>query len=185
VWIHKRQPIMRAMPHRLAFIDETSTSTKLTRLRGRAPKGERLPGAAPFGHWHTQTFIAALRCHGLTAPWLIEGAMDRDAFDIYIETQLAPTLQAGDVVILDNLKVHESAKAAAALKARGAWFLFLPAYSPDLNPIEMAFAKLKAHLRAARARTYDALWRAVGDICSLFDPRECWNFLRHAGYASD
>ena len=99
---------MRAMPHRLVFIDETSTSTKLTRLRGRAPKGERLPGAAPFGHWHSQTFIAALRCHGLTAPSAIEGAMDRDAFDIYIETQLAPTLQAGDVVILDNLKVHES-----------------------------------------------------------------------------
>jgi transposase len=185
VWIHKRQPIMRGMPHRLAFIDETSTNTKLTRLRGRAPKGERLPGAAPFGHWHTQTFIAALRCHGLTAPWLIEGALDRDAFDVYIATQLAPTLQAGDVVILDNLKVHSSAKAAAALKARGAWFLFLPAYSPDLNPIEMAFAKLKANLRAARARTYDALWRAVGDICGLFQPRECWNFLKHAGYASD
>jgi transposase len=111
--------------------------------------------------------------------------MDREAFDIYIEMQLAPTLQAGDVVILDNLKVHESAKAAAALKARGAWFLFLPAYSPDLNPIEIAFAKLKAHLRAARARTYHALWRAVGDICSLFEPRECRNFLRHAGYASN
>ena len=123
--------------------------------------------------------------HGLTAPWLLEGAMDRTAFDVYIETQLAPTLQPGDVVILDNLNVHESAKAAAVLAARGAWFLFLPAYSPDLNPIEMAFAKLKAHLRAARARTYDALWRAVGDICSLFEPRECWNFLRHAGYASD
>ena len=121
---------MRVMPHRLVFIDETSTTTKLTRLRGRAPKGERLPGAVPFGHWQSQTFIAALRCHGLTAPWLIEGAMDRAAFDVYIQTQLAPTLQAGDVVILDNLKVHESAKAAAALKARGAWFLFLPAYSP-------------------------------------------------------
>ncbi len=185
VWIHKRQPIMRAMPHRLVFIDETSTTTKLTRLRGRALKGERLPGAAPFGHWLSQTFIAALRCHGLTAPWLLEGAMDRTAFDVYIETQLAPTLQPGDVVILDNLNVHKSAKAAAVLAARGAWFLFLPAYSPDLNPIEMAFAKLKAHLRAARARTYDALWRAVGDICSLFEPRECWNFLRHAGYASD
>lgn len=185
VWIHKRQPIMRAMPHRLVFIDETSTTTKLTRLRGRALKGERLPGAAPFGHWLSQTFIAALRCHGLTAPWLLEGAMDRTAFDVYIETQLAPTLQPGDVVILDNLNVHESAKAAAVLAARGAWFLFLPAYSPDLNPIEMAFAKLKAHLRAAHARTYDALWRAVGDICSLFEPRECWNFLRHAGYASD
>jgi transposase len=176
---------MRAMPHRLVFIDETSTSTKLTRLRGRAPIGERLPGAVPFGHWHTQTFVAALRCSGLTAPWLIEGAMDRTAFDLYIETQLAPCLHRGDVVILDNLKVHDSARAAAALRARGAWFLFLPAYSPDLNPIEMAFAKLKAHLRPAGARTYDTLWRAVGDICSLFQPRECWNFLRHAGYASD
>ena len=176
---------MRAMPHRLVFIDETSTNTKLTRLRGRAPIGERLPGAAPFGHWHTQTFIAALRCSGLTAPWLIEGAMDRTAFDLYIETQLAPCLHRGDVVILDNLKVHDSARAEAALQARGAWFLFLPAYSPDLNPIEMAFAKLKAHLRAAGARTYETLWRAVGDICSLFQPRECWNLLRHAGYASD
>lgn len=176
---------MRTMPHRLVFIDETSTTTKLTRLRGRALKGERLPGAAPFGHWHAQTFIAALRCNGLTAPWLIDGALDRSAFDLYIETQLAPTLQAGDVVMLDNLKVHASAKAADVLKTRGAWFLFLPAYSPDLNPIEMAFSKLKAHLRAAGARTYDALWRAVGDICSLFQPRECWNFLKHAGYASD
>ena len=174
---------MRAMPHRLAFIDETSTSTKLTRLRGRSMKGERLPGAAPFGHWHTQTFIAALRCHGLTAPWLVEGAMDRDAFDIYIETQLAPTLQAGDVVILDNLKVHESAKAAAALKARGAWFLFLPAYSPDLNPIEMAFAKLKALLRKAAARTRDTLWDKIGDALNAFTPQECANYYRHAGYA--
>src|SRR3990172_637172 len=166
-WIDRRQPIMRAMPHRLVFIDETSTNTKLTRLRGRAPKGERLPGAAPFGHWQSQTFIAALRCNGLTAPWLVDGALDRAGFDPYIETQLAPTLQAGEVVMLDNLKVHASAKAADVLKARGAWFLFLPAYSPDLNPIEMAFAKLKAHRRAAGARTYDALWRAVGNICSL------------------
>ena len=115
---------MRGMRHRLVFIVDTSTNTKLTRLRGRAPQGERLPGAAPFGHWHTQTFIAALRFHGLTAPWLIEGALDRDAFDVYIATQLAPTLHAGDVVILDNSKVHSSAQAAAALKARGAWFLF-------------------------------------------------------------
>lgn len=184
-WIGKRLPIMRGMPHRLVFIDETSTSTKLTRLRGRSPRGERLPGAVPFGHWQSQTFIAALRSSGLTAPWLIDGAIDRTAFDLYVETQLAPTLQPGEVVILDNLKVHASARAAAALRARGAWFLFLPPYSPDLNPIEMAFAKLKAHLRAAGARTYQALWRAVGDICSLFDPRECWNFLKHAGYASD
>jgi transposase len=176
---------MRGMPHRLVFIDETSTSTKLTRLRGRSPRGERLPGAVPFGHWQSQTFIAALRSSGLTAPWLIDGAIDRAAFDLYVETQLAPALQPGEVVILDNLKVHASARAAAALRARGAWFLFLPPYSPDLNPIEMAFAKLKAHLRAASARTYEALWRAVGDICSLFEPRECWNFLKHAGYASD
>jgi len=185
VWIARRLPIMRTMPHRLIFIDETSTSTKLARLRGRSPIGERLPGAVPFGHWQSQTFIAALRCSGLTAPWLIEGTMDRIAFDLYIETQLAPTLHPGEVVILDNLKVHASGKAAAMLKARGAWFLFLPAYSPDLNPIEMAFAKLKAHLRAAGARTWDALWRAVGDICSLFEPHECWNFLKHAGYAPD
>jgi transposase len=185
VWMTKRLAVMRTMPHRLVFIDETSTSTKLTRLRGRSRIGKHLPGAVPFGHWQSQTFIAALRCNGLTAPWLIEGAMDRIAFDLYIETQLAPTLHPGDVVILDNLKVHASGKAAAMLKARGAWFLFLPAYSPDLNPIEMAFAKLKAHLRAAGARTWDALWRAVGDICSLFEPGECWNFLKHAGYAPD
>ena len=143
-----------------------------------------LPGAVPHGHWTNQTFIAALRCSGLTAPWIIPGAMDRQAFDIYVETQLAPTLGPGDVVILDNLKVHDSAKAKMALAERGAWFLFLPPYSPDLNPIEMAFAKLKAHLRAAGARTYEALWRAVGNICELFEPKECWNFFRHAGYVS-
>ena len=175
---------MRKMTHRLVFIDETSTNTKFTRLRGRAPKGARLPGAVPHGHWTSQTFIAGLRCSGLTAPWIIPGAMDRDAFDVYIETQLAPTLLSGDVVILDNLKVHDSAKAKAALAERGAWFLFLPPYSPDLNPIEMAFAKLKAHLHAAGARTYEALWRAVGNICELFEPKECWNFFRHAGYVS-
>lgn len=174
---------MREMAHRLVFIDETSTTTKLTRLRGRSLKGERLNGAVPHGVWKSQTFIAGLRCGGLTAPWIIPGAMDRAAFDIYIETQLAPTLSPGDIVILDNLKVHDSAKARAALAERGAWFLFLPSYSPDLNPIEMAFSKLKAHLRAAGARSYDALWRAVGNICDLFEPRECWNFFRHAGYA--
>ena len=134
VWIHKRQPIMRAMPHRLVFIDETSTTTKLTRLRGRALKGERLPGAAPFGHWLSQTFIAALRCHGLTAPWLLEGAMDRTAFDVYIETQLAPTLQPGDVVILDNLNVHESAKAAAVLAARAPGSCFSQPTRPTSIP---------------------------------------------------
>jgi transposase len=185
LWRDKRQPRMRLQPHRLVFIDETCVTTKMTRLRGRSRKGQRLKAQAPFGHWGTQTFVAALRCHGLTAPWVIEGAMNRVAFDTYIETQLAPTLNRGDIVILDNLAVHQSARAAQCLKEKGAWFLFLPPYSPDLNPIEMAFAKLKAHLRKAAARTYDALWRAVGDICGLYEPAECWNYLKAAGYASD
>jgi transposase len=111
--------------------------------------------------------------------------MNRAAFDTYVETQLAPTLEKGDVVVLDNLAVHKSARAAEILKAKGAWFLFLPPYSPDLNPIEMAFSKLKAHLRKAKARTFDALWRAIGNICDLFSPAECWNFFKAAGCASD
>lgn len=176
---------MRLEPHRLVFIDETSTNTKMTRLRGRAQRGDRLPASAPFGHWKTQTFIAGLRCWGLTAPWVIEGAMDREAFDTYVETQLAPTLNKGDLVILDNLKPHQSEHAANCLKDKKAWFLFLPAYSPDLNPIEMAFAKLKALLKAAQARTYDALWRTIGNICDLFQQDECWNYFKAAGYALD
>lgn len=176
---------MSQQPARLVFVDETAVTTKMTRLRGRSLCGERLVADAPFGHWRTQTFIAGLRCGALTAPWVLDGAMDRIAFDIYVETQLAPTLAPGDVVILDNLAVHKSQKAAEVLKARGAWFLFLPPYSPDLNPIEMAFSKLKAHLRAASARTFDALWKAVGDICDLYDPEECWNYFKAAGYASD
>lgn len=185
VWVAHRQPRMRLEPHRLVFVDETSTTTKMTRLRGRALRGERLRASAPFGRWNTQTFIAALRCWGLTAPWVIDGPIDRDTFNTYVETQLVPTLNTGDVVILDNLAAHKSATAAECLKDRGAWFLFLPAYSPDLNPIEMAFAKLKAHLRAAAARTYDDLWRAIGDICDLFNRKECWNFFKAAGYAHD
>ena len=171
-------------PHRLVFLDETGTSTKMTRLRGRCPKGQRLYAKAPFGHWLTQTFVAGLRYCGLTAPWVIDGPMTRQIFETYVETQLAPTLSKGDVVILDNLAVHKSEKAAQCLKQRGAWFLFLPAYSPDMNPIEQAFAKIKSHLRKAEARTFDALWRALGDICNLFEPHECWNYLRAAGYAS-
>ena len=184
-WTSLRQPRMRQEPHRLVFLDETGTTTQMTRLRGRSKRGERLHAAAPFGHWGTQTFIAALRSDGLTAPWVLNGPMNREAFDIYVETQLAPTLHQGDVVILDNLAAHKSERAAKALKARGAWFLFLPPYSPDLNPIEMAFSKLKAHLRKAGARTIDALWRAVGNICDLFSPEECWNYLNAAGYAPD
>jgi transposase len=185
IWINKRQPRMRFEPHRLVFIDETSVNTKMVRLRGRCLRGKRLHMDAPFGQWGTQTFIAALRCYGLTAPWIIHHAMNRVAFDTYVQTQLAPTLYPGDVVILDNLAVHKSEKAAQALRERGAWFLFLPPYSPDLNPIEMAFSKIKAHLRAAAARTFDALSEALGSICNLFNRTECWNYLKAAGYASD
>lgn len=182
VWVNYRQPYMRRDPGRLVFIDETSINTKMTRLRGRAARGKRLEARAPFGKWGTQTFIAGLRHDALTAPWVIPGAMDRDAFNIYVETQLAPTLAPGDIVILDNLSVHKSAKAEAAVHARRAWMLFLPQYSPDLNPIEMAFAKLKAHLRKAAARTFDALIEAIGDICNLFDSDECSNYFSKAGY---
>jgi len=185
IWINYRQPWMRRKSGRLVFIDETSVNTKMTRLRGRAPRGKRLKATAPFAKWDTQTFIAGLRHNQLTAPWIIPGAMDSDAFNIYVETQLAPTLARGDVVILDNLNVHKSAKARAAVRAKGAWMLYLPQYSPDLNPIEMAFAKLKAHLRRASARTFDALHDALGDICSLYEPTECWNYFKAAGYASD
>ena len=176
---------MKKRPKRLVFIDETGTTTKMTRLRGRARRGQRLRMTAPFGHWGTQTFIAALRHDGLTAPWVIDAPMNRRLFETYVETQLAPTLKPGDMVILDNLSSHKSEKAKAILKERGAWFLFLPPYSPDLNPIEMAFAKLKAHLRKAKARSIHTLWQAVGSICELYSPDECWNYLKEAGYVAD
>lgn len=183
-WKHYRQPAMQAEPGRLVFIDETSVKTNMCRLRGRSLCGKRLKATAPFGKWGTQTFIAGLRCGQLTAPWIVEGAMNRSAFEVYVETQLAPTLSPGDVVILDNLSVHYSQRAEDALAERGAWFLYLPKYSPDLNPIEMAFSKLKAHLRSAAARTFEDLNDAIGDICKLFTPAECWNFFKAAGYAS-
>jgi transposase len=184
-WITRRQPRMRQEPHRLVFIDETAVKTNLTRLRGRAPVGERLYGAAPFGKWGTQTFIAGLTQNALIAPWVITGAMNGLTFDTYVETQLTPVLDPGTVVILDNLSTHKSPRAAEALRRKGCWFLFLPPYSPDLNPIEMAFSKLKAHLRRIGARTFENLFEALGDICNLFDPQECWNFIKAAGYASD
>jgi transposase len=176
---------LREAAHRLVFIDETATTTKMTRLRGRAMNGRRLKARAPFGHWKTQTFIAGLRRDGLTAPWIIDRPMTKQIFEIYVETQLAPTLEPGDVVILDNLPGHKSEKAAAFLRERGAWFLFLPPYSPDLNPIEMAFSKLKANLRRVGARTIDDLWRAVGSICDMYEPAECRNYFKAAGYAYD
>jgi len=185
LWITRRQVRMRAEPHRLVFLDETSVKTNLTRLRGRAPVGERLYGTVPFGKWRTQTFIAGLTSDELIAPWVIEGAMNQAAFEAYVKTQLAPRLSPGTVVILDNLSTHRSPRAAEALNEAKSWFLFLPPYSPDLNPIEQAFSKLKAHLRQIGARTYDDLLAAIGDVCAFFDPTECWNFFSAAGYASD
>ena len=148
-WCACRQPRMRAEPGRLIFLDETSVKTNLTRRHGRCPKGRRLRADTPFGKWRTQTFIAGLKLEGIVAPFVIHGAMNGAAFDAYVRTQLAPAVRPGDIVVLDNLNVHKSPRAAAALAERGAWFLFLPRYSPDLNPIEMAFAKLKAHLKPA------------------------------------
>lgn len=173
---------MRHEAHRLVFIDETGTTTKMARLRGRCLKGKRLHSKAPFGHWKTQTFIAALRCTGLTAPFVIDEPMNRLIFEAYVETQLVPTLHKGDVVIMDNLSSHKSPAVEKAIRDTGAWILFLPPYSPDLNPIEMAFAKLKAHLRAKAVRTIDELWKAIGKICTLFDPQECQNYFNAAGY---
>lgn len=176
---------MRLEPHRLVFIDETAVTTKMTRLRGRSPRGAQLEADAPFGHWRTQTFIAELRIGELTAPWVLDGPMNRTAFDTYIETQLAPTLQPGDVIIADNLSSHKSANAQDCLRAQGNWMLFLPPYSPDLNHIEMAYSKLKAHLRRFKARTFDALFQSVAQNRELFSPEQCRNFFKPAGYVAD
>jgi transposase len=182
IWIAKRQPFMANLLTRIGFIDETSLKTNMAKTTGWAPKGERLVDHAPFGSWATQTFIAALRHDRLDAPWVIDGPINRALFDLYVETQLAPSLQQGDVIILDNLSVHKSPKASAILRDIGCWFLPLPPYSPDLNPIEMAFAKLKALLRKAAARTHDDLWKAVGHVCDLFTEDECLNYFIAAGY---
>ena len=175
---------MREQQARLIFLDETSTNTKMTRTRRRFQKGQRLKSKAPFGHWCTQTLIAGLRSSGLVAPFVVNAPMNRVIFDTYVETQLAPQIGKGDVVILDNLPAHKSKKAETILRSRGAWLLFLPPYSPDLNPIEMAFSKLKAHLRKIKARTIDDLWKAIGNICRLFSQDECSNYFNAAGYGS-
>ena len=187
-WKAERQPKMGTEPHRLVFIDETGTILRQaqdqddpgarTLRQGRAPS---LQG--PFGHWKTQTFVAGLRCGDLTAPWVVDAPMDRAIFETCVRTQLVPTLQKGDIVILDNLPAHKSPAAEQAIREQGAWLLFLPPYSPDLNPIEMAFAKLKAHLRAMAMRTIDELWKAIGQICDLFTPQQCANYFKAAGYA--
>jgi transposase len=167
--------------HRLVFIDETAASTKMARLYGRSPYGQRCVAALPHGHWKTTTFVGALRATGMTAPMVLDGPMDGMAFEAYVTQVLVPTLRSGDIVVMDNLAAHKRAEVGIAIEAVGARLLYLPPYSPDLNPIEMAFAKLKAHLRKAKARTIDALWKAIGSICDLYSPEECWNYLKDAG----
>jgi transposase len=169
-------------PARLVFIDETSTNTAMVRLRGRAPRGKRLVCYAPHGHWKTITFVAGLRHRRMTAPFVLEGAMNGPMFLAYVKQCLVPTLKRGDIVVMDNLPVHKVAGVAEAIEAAGAALLYLPPYSPDLNPIELAFSKLKAHLRKAAEHTIPRLLRRIGHIVTAFSPKECRNFFRHAGY---
>ena len=149
----------------------------MTRRYGRSRRGHRLVAAVPHGHWKTTTFVGALRCNGLTAPMVIDGAINGDLFLAYVDQVLAPTLKPGDVVIMDNLRVHKMAGVRDAIAAAGATLLFIPPYSPDFTPIELAFSKLKALLRAKAIRSADTLWTALGDLCSSFSPAECANYF--------
>lgn len=172
-------------PDRLVFIDETWASTNMARRYGRAPRGQRLRSAVPHGHWKTTTFIAGLRLTGLVAPMVLDGPINGRSFQIYVERVLVPDLRPGDVVVMDNLGSYKGAAVQAAIETAGATLLFLPPYSPDFNPIEMAFSKLKAHLRRAAERTRDALWDRIGSLIDLFTPTECANFFTAAGYEPD
>ena len=170
-------------PVRLVFIDETAATTKMVRAHARAPRGQRALAHQPFGHWKTTTFTAALRHNSLTAPFVLDGPMDRQAFLAYIDKVLGPTLEPGDIVIMDNLPAHKGDDVRALIEARGASLLFLPPYSPDLNPIELAFSKFKALLRKAAERTVPNLWDRIGHVLNDFTPQECSNYFRHDGYA--
>ena len=167
---------------RLVFIDETAASTKMARLRGRAPIGERCRASVPHGHWKTTTFTAGLRVGGIAAPMVLDGAMDGPAFRAYVEHLLVPELGRGDIVVMDNLPAHKVAGVRTAIEAAGASLLYLPPYSPDFNPIEMAFSKFKAILRAAAPRTIPALNEAIASAIDRFKPDECRAYFEAAGY---
>ena len=171
-------------PRRLVFIDETWVKTNMTRRYGRCIRGQRLIGKAPHGHWRTLTFLAALRVDRIDAPCVIDGPINGLSFKAYVEQSLVPTLAPGDIVIMDNLGSHKSRPVRQAIRAAGAKLLFLPPYSPDLNPIEQAFAKLKALMRNAAERTVEETWRRLGTLLDRFTPNECANYIRNAGYAS-
>jgi transposase len=176
------QPSIAA--RRLIFLDETGVTTNMVRRYGRAPRGRRVRGYAPAGHWKITTFLAGLTLDGLVAPLVIDQPMNREIFTQYIRQFLVPELRPGDIVILDNLSSHKGAEAAALVDACGAKLLFLPPYSPDLNPIEMAFSKFKTLLRKAGERTREELWTRIGAILDEFKPVECRNYFAHAGYAA-
>jgi len=167
---------------RFVFLDETGLNTKMTRLYGRAPRGERLVAAVPHGHWRTTTFIAGLRQSGVIAPLVLDGPMTGAAFRAYVEQALAPALQPGDVVVMDNLAAHKVAGIEEAIALAGASLLYLPPYSPDLNPIEQLIAQLKALLRKAAARTKEVLWATIGPLLDLILPSQCRNYLTNSGY---
>jgi transposase len=171
-------------PGRLVFIDETWAKTNMAPLRGWAARGKRLIGKAPFGHWNTMTFVAALRQDGIVAPWVIDGPINGSIFQTYVEQVLVPVLRPDDIVILDNLGSHKAPAIRKAIRAAGARLFFLPAYSPDLNPIEQVFAKLKHLLRKAAERSKETVWRRIGTLLDQFTPQECKNYLKNSGYGS-
>ncbi|GAB3467327.1 hypothetical protein GCM10027398_14590 [Azotobacter salinestris] len=167
---------------RVVFLDETWASTNMSPSRGRSPRGRRCPGQVPHGHWKTTTFVCALRSEGLFAPLVLDGPINGQAFRTWVEQALAPTQGAGDIVVMDNLGSHKVAGVREAIQARGAELCYLPPYSPDYNPIEQVFAKLKPLLRKAAARTVDALWSAIGTLLERFPAAECERYIRHYGY---
>jgi transposase len=169
-------------PENLVFIDETGAKTNLVRLYGRAPRGQRLVAPVPHGHWMTTTFVAALRHNEITAPCVFNGPMDGASFLTYVEHFLAPAVRQGDIVVMDNLASHKVAGVKEAIERAGATLRYLPAYSPDLNPIEQAFAKLKASLRKAAARTFETLIEAIANALTSFSSQECANYLANSGY---
>jgi transposase len=171
-------------PQQLVFLDETGANTKMTRRYGRALRGERLVTKVPHGHWKTTTFVGGLRAGGFVAPTVLDGPMNGMAFRAYVEQQLAPNLRRGDVVIMDNLAAHKVVGVRAAIEAVGAILVYLPPYSPDLNPIELAFAKLKSLLRAAAQRVVGPLEETIGQLLQQFTPTECRNYFRHSGYSA-
>jgi len=167
---------------RLKFLDETWAKTNMTRKYGRGPRGRRVVAAIPHGHWKTTTFIGVLGVRGMEAPLVIDGTVNGDRFVAYVRRHLVPTLRRGDIVVMDNLSSHKRVEVRQAIEAAGCQLVYLPPYSPDLNPIELAFSKLKSMLRKAGERTVEGLWKFLNNAVHEFAPRECLNYMRHCGY---